>query len=73
MKKQQALYLVTQFLTEAALAERWCLTTRGLKAKRLANPETVPPFLKISNSGVRYPIETVIDFEQNLIKQNQRA
>lgn len=69
----QSAYVATQiFLDEAELAKRWKLSPRGLQAKRLHNPESVPPFFKLSKSGVRYPLEGILAFEQSRT-ENSRA
>lgn len=63
--------LSIEFLSEAELAKRWRMTTRSLQGKRLRDPETVPPFLKLGKHGVRYPTQSVFAFEQNLIEKSR--
>lgn len=58
--------------SESEVATRWGMTESSLRNKRARCPDQVPPFFKIGKLGVRYPVDAVFAFEQNLIEQNQR-
>lgn len=65
MSDPKLILSILSFLTEGELAERWGLTERSLQAKRLRNPQSVPPFMKVGKrSPIRYPVESVLDFEK---------